>query len=66
MISSTIILDLIVKRENWMTIRMLFVLNAKKDINSFRISVFAIINFTNRIIHAINVKTDNNVVFIPI
>ncbi len=54
------------KRENWMNIRMLLALNAKKDINSFKINVFAIINFTNRIIHAINVKTDNNVVFIPI
>lgn len=66
MISFTIILDLIVKRENWMTIRMLFALNAKTDINSFRINVFAIINFTNRIMHAIYVKMDNNAVFIPL
>ena len=54
------------KRENWMTIRMLFALNAKKDINSFRINVFAIINFTNRIMHVIYVKMDNNAVFIPL
>ena len=45
---------------------MLFALNARKDLDSFKQNVFVIINFINRIVYAINAKTGSNAVFIAL
>lgn len=49
-----------------MSRRILSVSDAKKDINSSKRNVFAIINFINKIMYVIHAKMVSNAIFISI